>query len=169
MVTDRLKGASSATLRVGAVAAVCSCAALLTACGGDERSAAAYCRAFYSKAAPIRQGYVDANRTAKTDPLGAALKLFSAPGDFESIFDGMVDHAPDEIKSDTVVVRDNLKKAQETMGKAFSDPLGALGESIGSGLSSAGAYQRVDAYLNEHCPVDSDLAQKYIREARSGQ
>jgi hypothetical protein len=154
------------TLAAGAT--LCSCAAALTACGGEERSAEAYCRAFYSKAAPIRQGYVDANKTAKTDPLGAALKLFAAPGDFESIFDGMVDHAPDEIKSDTVVVRDNLKKAQDSMGKAFSDPLGAFGDSLGSGLSSAGAYQRVDAYLNAHCPVDSDVAQQYIREA-SGQ
>lgn len=144
--------------------AACSCATALTACG-DDRSPEAYCRAFYSKAAPIRQGYVDANKTAKADPLGAALKLLAAPGDLESILDGMVDHAPDEIKSDTVVVRDSLKKAQDAMGKAFSNPLQALGEGIGNSLSSAGAYRRVDAYLNTHCPVNSDLAQKYIREA----
>jgi hypothetical protein len=149
-------------------AAGCACALALTACGsGPERSAEAYCKAFYSKAAPIRQGYIDANKTANADPLGALLKLASAPGDFESIFASMADHAPDEIKSDTEVVRDSLKKVQESMGQAFSNPLGALGSGLGASLSSAGAYRRVDAYLTQHCPVNSPLAQKIIRASGS--
>src|SRR4051794_28900014 len=83
--------------------------AVLTAgCGGDERSAEAYCRAFYAKAAPIRQSYVDQNERVNSDPFGSIIKLLQAPGDFVSIFDSMVDHAPDEIKSDTVIVRDSF-------------------------------------------------------------
>jgi hypothetical protein len=149
---------------IGAVA--CTCALALTACGGgQERSAEAYCKAFYTKAAPIRQGYIDASKTANGDPLGALVKVLSAPGDLESIFASMADHAPDEIKSDTEEVRDSLKKLQDTMGKAFSNPLGAFGDSLGNSLSSAGAWQRVNAYLNQHCPVSSPLAQKIIQQS----
>jgi len=154
----RLAATRAATI-VGALAVA------VTGCGGPERSAEAYCKAFYSKAAPIRQGYIDAGQTAKTDPLGATLKLLQAPGDFVSILDAMVDHAPDAIKSDTVEVRDSLKKVQDTMGQALSNPLGALGGGLAASLTSAGAYRRVNEYLNEHCPVNSPLAQKIIRES----
>lgn len=138
------------------------CGLGLTACGGSERSPEAYCRAFYTKAAPLRQGYVDAGKTANADPLTAIVKLLSAPGDFESLFDGMVPHAPDEIRSDTVVVRDSFKKLQDSMGDAITNPLGALASNLGTSLSSAGAFNRVDAYLGRHCPVNSPLAQEII-------
>lgn len=133
---------------------------LAAGCGGAERSPQAYCKAFYSKAAPIRDAYVKAD--PNKDPLGAFVMLISAPGDMISILDGMTDHAPDEIKSDTVEVRDSLKKSVDSMGDALSDPLGAIGGGIISSLTSAGAFQRVDAYLGQHCPPDSDLAKQYI-------
>jgi hypothetical protein len=144
---------------------VFAAALMLSGCG-DERSAEAYCHAFYSKAAPIRQGYVDAGRTADQQPLGALVKVLSSPGDFASIFDGMVDHAPDEIKSDTVVVRDSFRKLQDGLGKSFSNPLGGLGDNLAAALSSSGALQRVDAYLAEHCPVNSPLAKEYIEGSK---
>jgi len=140
--------------------------ALTAGCGGPERSPEAYCKAFYSKAAPIRQAYVDAD--PEKDPLGAVVTLLSAPGDMVSILDGMTRHAPDEIESDTAEVRDSFKRMQEAMGDALSDPLKALGGGLIGSLSSAGAFQRVDSYLGQHCPVDSELAQKYIREAEGG-
>jgi len=150
-----------------AAIAALACAAVgitaLTACGGEERSPDAYCRAFYTKAAPIRQGYIDANESLEQDPLSAFVKIVSAPGDMVVIFDGMVDHAPDDIRSDTEEVRDSFKEMQDSMGDAISNPLGALGGSLVRSLSSAGSYQRVDAYLNQHCPVDSPLAQEIIR------
>jgi hypothetical protein len=148
---------------IGATACTALVAAALLGCGGDERSPEAYCRAFYTKAAPIRQGYIDANKNVEQNPLDAIVKVLSAPGDMVVIFDGMVDHAPDDIRSDTEEVRESFKKMQESMGDAVSDPLGALGGGIIRSLSSAGSYERVDAYLNQHCPVDSPLAQKIIR------
>jgi len=137
----------------------------LSGCGGEERSPEAYCKAFYSKAAPIRESYVRAD--PEKDPLGAIVTLLSAPGDMVTILDGMTRHAPDEIESDTAQVRDSFKKMQDTMGDAIKDPFGALGSGLVNSLTSAGAFQRVDSYLGQHCPVDSELAQKYIREAQA--
>lgn len=136
----------------------------LTACGssGDERSPEAYCRAFYEKAAPIRQSYVDADKNMSADPVGGILKLIRAPGDMEAIFAGMVDHAPDDIRSDTEQVRDSFKKMQDTEGDALSNPLLAAGKGIINSLTSAGSFDRVDAYLGRHCPVNSRLAQDII-------
>jgi hypothetical protein len=155
-------GLASAATAVAVVAALC-----LSACGGGStRSAEAYCEAFYSHAAPLRQGYVNADKQASQQPLQALVTLLSAPGDLAAVFDAMVPHAPDEIQSDTKQVRDAFKKMQDTMGKAVSDPLGALGDSLGNSLSSSGSFNRVDQYLAAHCPPSSALAQKYIKAAR---
>lgn len=140
-------------------------AVALAGCG-EDRSPEAYCRAFYTTAAPIRQGYVDANENMEQDPLTAFVRVFSAPGDLASIFDSMVPHAPDEIQSDTAAVRDSFKKLQDTMGSAISDPLGAIGGSLVNSLTSAGSFERVDTYLADHCPPNSPLAQQIIRESQ---
>lgn len=59
-----------------------------------------------------------------------------------------------------------LKKQQESLGDALSVPLGAIGSSVIAGLTSSGSFSRVDGYLQEHCPVDSELAQEIIDESR---
>lgn len=43
--------------------------------------------------------------------------------------------------------------------------VGVLGNSIAAGVTSSGSFTRVDNYLNEHCPVDSTLAQHIIEES----
>lgn len=150
-----------------AVCGVCAFATVataftLSACGGTERSAEAYCRSFYETAAPIRESYVEADKEVERDPLNAIVTLLGSPGDLVVIFDSMIPHAPDEIRSDTEAVRDAIKKEQDAVGEALSDPLGALGNSLAAGVTSSGSFTRVDTYLNEHCPVDSQLAQEVI-------
>jgi hypothetical protein len=137
----------------------------LVGCGGSDRSPEAYCRAFYETAAPIRETYVEADNEVETDPLKSIVTLLGSPGDLEVIFDSMVAHAPDEIRSDTEAVREAMKKEQEAVGEGLSDPLGALGKSLGAGLTSSGSFSRVESYLNEHCPVNSELAQSIIKES----
>ena len=135
----------------------------LGACGGgSERSAEAYCKAFYETAAPIRESYVEADKEMEQDPLSGIVTLLGSPGDLTVIFDSMAAHAPDEIRADTEAARDAMKKEQEAIGEGLSDPLGALGNSLAAGVTSSGSFSRVDSYLQEHCPVNSTLAQNII-------
>lgn len=155
------------TLHVVTGALLVTLAISLAACGGGaERSADAYCRAFYETAAPIREHYVEADAGAKENPLSALVTLLGTPGDLAVIFDTMSEHAPDEIRADTEEARDALKKQQDSLGEALSNPLGAISSGLAAGLTSSGSFSRVDSYLQEHCPVDSELAQKIIDEPR---
>jgi hypothetical protein len=138
---------------------------LVVGCGGPERSPEAYCRAFYETAAPIRKSYVEAGNEVENDPLQSIVTLMGSPGDLSVIFDSMVAHAPDDIRSDTEAARDAMKKEQDAIGEGLSDPLGALGKSLGAGLTSSGSFQRVSDYLDEYCPVNSEFAQKIISES----
>lgn len=149
-----------------ATAATFTLAISLAACGGATRSPEAYCRAFYETATPIREHYVEVDEEVEEDPLSALATLLSTPGDLTVIFDRMAEHAPDEIKADTEEARDALKKQQESLGEAISDPLGAIGSGVIAGLTSSGSFSRVNDYLQEHCPVDSELAQEVIDESR---
>jgi hypothetical protein len=135
---------------------------LLTGCGGSERSPEAYCKAFYETAAPIRESYVEAGNEVEEDPLQSIVTLLGSPGDLTVIFDSMAAHAPDEIRADTEAARDAMKEQQDAIGEGLSDPLGALGKSLGAGITSSGSFSRVDSYLNEHCSVNSPLAQNII-------
>lgn len=135
---------------------------LLAGCGGSERSPEAYCRAFYETSVPIRESYVEAGKELEEDPLQSIVTLLGSSGDLTVIFDSMVAHAPDEIRADTEAARDAMKDEQDAIGEGLSDPLGALGKSLGAGITSSGSFSRVDSYLNEHCPVDSSLAQSII-------
>jgi len=144
----------------------CASAAFTLFTFGSERSAEAYCKAFYETAAPIRESYVEAEKNLEGDPLNSIITLLGSPGDLAINFGAMADHALDEIKADTEAAQDALKKEQESLGEEFSDPLGALGAGIIFGLTSSGSFSRVDAYLQEHCPVDSTLARSIIRGSK---
>lgn len=135
---------------------------IVSGCGSSDRSADAYCKAFYESAAPIRETYEEADKNMEADPIGSIATVLGAPGDMVTIFSHMSAHAPDEIRADTEAAQSSLEDQQDSLGDALSDPLGALGKGLVDGLTSSGSFGRVDAYLNEHCPVNSQLAQSII-------
>jgi hypothetical protein len=149
----------------GALALLVLLAAVLVGCGGSDRSPEAYCKAFYETAAPIRQTYVEADEHMETEPVQGLITLLGSPGDLEVIFSSMVEHSPDEIKADTESIRDAFKQEKEAMGEGPGDPLAALGKSLAAGLGSSGSFLRVEKYLSQHCPVNSELAQNIIHES----
>ncbi len=141
-------------------------ALLPTGCGGgSDRSADAYCRAFYETGAPIRETYVHADEEVESNPLQSIATLLGSPGDLAVIFHTMAEHAPDEIRADTEAAQQAMEKEQEAVGEGLSDPLSALGKSLGAGLTSSGSFERVETYLDDHCPVNSSLAQSIIHES----
>ena len=108
---------------------------------------------------------MEADEQIEEDPIGSVVTLLGSPGDLTVIFDAMSAHAPDEIRSDTEAARDALEDQQDSLGDALSDPLGAIGSGVIAGLTSSGSFARVDAYLAEHCPLDSELAREVIDES----
>lgn len=130
----------------------------LAGCGGSERSVAAYCDAFWSRAVSLHDHYEADSATARANPLAAVVDLFSAPGYLGTMMDAMAQVAPEEIRPDTEAVRDSLKRLQDSNAHAFSNPLGALGDNIGLALSSSGSFTRVDRYLTQHCPPPPGVA-----------
>jgi hypothetical protein len=128
----------------------------LSGCFGPERSAAAWCDAYWDKAIPIHDGYQEHADMAEEDPFPIILDVFALPGDMAVVLDDMAKVAPEEIRSDTEALRDSMKKLAETEGKAFSDPLGALGDGIGNALSTMGSSRRVDEYFSRHCGTPAD-------------
>jgi hypothetical protein len=147
---------------LGALGVLAALAVSFAACGGSERSAEAYCKAFYGTAAPIRESYVEADEEMERDPLQSIITLLGSPGDLTVIFNSMVAHAPDEIRADTEAARDAMKKEQGAIGEGLSNPLGALGNSLAAGFTASGSFSRIDDYLQRHCPVESSLAQSII-------
>jgi len=130
--------------------------------GGSDRSPEAYCKAFYETAAPIRQTYVEADENLEQDPLQSIVTLLGSPGDLQVIFSTMADHAPDDIRADTEALGESMKKEQEAMGEELADPIAALGKGLSAGITSSGSFERVESYLNDHCPLNSTLAQNII-------
>ena len=122
----------------------------------DRNAAPKRTAARFTKPPPHPQVLRGSGQEVENDPLQSIVTLLGSPGDLSVIFDSMAAHAPDEIRADTEAARDAMKKEQEAVGEGLSDPLGALGKSLGAGLTSSGSFQRVKCYLNEHCPVNSN-------------
>lgn len=130
---------------------------VLVAAGcGQERSAEAYCDAFWDKAIPLHEQYDDAAKRAEDNPFDAIMNLFSAPRDLAVVFDSMAQSAPEEIRADTEAVRDSFDKLADSYGDTLKDPLGGLIGNLGSALSVGNAMARVDAYMTQHCGTPQD-------------
>lgn len=97
-----------------------------------------------------RESYLQAMGAA-TDPSSAADVLggVSAIGDLKSMWREMAEVAPEEIRSDTESVRDAWSKVEDSAAR------GDWGAALFAGLLNAGAMERVDAYVRQHCDVAS--------------
>lgn len=127
----------------------------LTGCGGQERSPEAFCevmdkhRERYEESAGQAMDLVE--RGDGLGLLGGAAQMVSALGDLQLMWDELAEVAPEEIRADIEVVRDNNKAQLENAKKAVEDPLGALVGGLAGGLFNSGSYTRVNDYAGEHC------------------
>ena len=83
----------------------------------------------------------------------------------EVIFDSMVAHAPDEIRADTEAVRDAMTKDRKPSGKASRIHSARLARASEPGSPPPARSRGDESYLNDHCPVNSSLAQSIIHES----
>jgi hypothetical protein len=81
------------------------------------------------------------------------------------VFANMIPHAPEEIRADTVAVREDLEKLQQNVGSSAADPLGGAASSLATGLASDSAFEAVGNYLQAHCPLSSAVARRYVASA----
>lgn len=87
-------------------------------------------------------------RVETSDPLAGLFLIAGAVGDIHASLDRLAAVAPDEIRSDL----DGLSEAFNIdVSEAVSNPLGALAQSIASGLIQQNSIQRVDAYAQQEC------------------
>ena len=138
---------SAAVLTTALLAAI---AVLATGCG-QERSAKAYCNAFWDRALPLHDQYQSASSTSPDNPIPALINLFSSPRDLAGMLDAMAKVAPEEIRPDTEQVRDAFNRLADSYGESLTNPLGGLAAGVGNALSVSGPMAHVDAYVTAHC------------------
>ena len=140
-------------MRVLAVAAVLG--VLCFGCA-PTRSVEAFCATYHDEKAAFidkyneRQDAVDSMEGLDGIVLGLGSAI-EAVGDTKVMFDKLEAVAPEEIQADVAAVRDSLQQQLEAAGEVASDPFGAFGSGLVSGLASMGSWDRVDHYIQENC------------------
>jgi hypothetical protein len=129
-------------------------AVLLTGCGSD-RSVAAFCSTFQSQATALHAKYTAADQAeqggSEDGALGGLLTLAQAPGDFTVMFTALDQHAPSDIEPSVAEVLDSLKQSQEAMSSG--NVVGMLVGGLSASLSSGGAWQSVNDYIQQNCDL----------------
>lgn len=82
--------------------------------------------------------------------LAGSAQMVTALGDLQVMWKDLAEVAPDDIRSDVEVIRDATEEQLEAAGSG-GDTLSMLSSGLLSGLTNAGSYQRVDAFVREHC------------------
>lgn len=124
----------------------------LSACG-DGRSPEAFC----STMDRHKERYLDATDAAlgnveRGDGVGmlaGTVQMVTALGDLQVMWKELAEVAPEDIQADVETIRDTTE--QQLDAATSGDPASTLTSSVLSGLTSVGSYQRVDAYVREHC------------------
>lgn len=125
--------------------------AVVTGCGAQGPSVAAYCDYFYAEGAELRQRYEDVGEQAGSDPLAAIGSLFAAPTELGKFFSELAKRAPDDIRPDIEIVAEGFGVVADDTKANLGNPFRGLMQGLFGGMSSAPAARRVDDYTLEHC------------------
>jgi len=118
----------------------------LASCSSEssENSVEAYCGTLNEH----KRSYL-ASMEAASNPASAAdiLGGVAAVGDLKIMWSELADVSPDEIRADTENVRDTWADVENAAVN------GDWASALLTGLLNAGSFQRVDAFVREHCDV----------------
>lgn len=110
--------------------------------GGDQRSAEAYCRAFYVSGGPLHPERTDGAVREGAGPLTTILTGASVRPPI--ILEAMSEHAPSNVSF----------ASRRLLSASRHSPLARL--------SREPSYARVDAYLRRHCSLNSSLGRDLL-------
>jgi len=110
-------------------------------------SKANFCKTYLAE----KHGYLARYGRTTGDPLQDLTNGIGAMSSWVPMFDRLARVAPDEIRSDVEHIRDSLKEQQQVAGEAVTDPLGALGRGLVSGLMTMDSWERVGSYVDQNC------------------
>lgn len=139
-------------LKQASIILVLSC--VLAGCGA-ERSPAAFCGVMDKHKERYLVAMDASTQSLESGTAGGALaglgEGLAAISDLQAMWKELADVAPDEIRVDVEVIRDENQKQLDAAGGNLDNPLGAIGSAVMSGFKTFGAYQRVDEFTRTHC------------------
>lgn len=139
-----------ALVTVAAVAlAITVTVVIIRANSAPTRSVAAFCGVYHQQERQFMATYE--SRSYQNDPLAGLLNSINAMSDLLPMFEKLDAVAPPSIEPDVSNVVDSLKQEEQAAGHEFSDPLGALGDSLVIALMSSASWNQVDKYISQHC------------------
>lgn len=140
------------TVRAAAVLGVVSM--VLAGCG-SERSPEAFCGTMDKHKERYLAAMDSATESLESGTAGGALAGLggglAAISDLQAMWEELADVAPEDIRVDVELIRDENQKQLDAAGENLDNPLGALGSAMMSGFKTYGAYQRVDEFTGTHC------------------
>lgn len=127
---------------------------LLAGCG-TERSPAAFCGVMDKHKERYLAAMADSTQSLESGTTGGALAGIggglAAISDLQTMWKELAEVAPEQIRVDVELIRDENQKQLDSAGDSLDNPLGALGSAMMSGFKTLGAYQRVDEFTRAHC------------------
>lgn len=123
-------------------------------CGGQERSASAYCKTYKDGFEKIKKQYPDVDQYTHNrgeNPLAMLLSATAAYGDIVALMGDMAKSAPDGVQTDVQRVHDTLQKQLDTVGDAATNPWGTIASQLVAGITTSGAMSRMSTYTRENC------------------
>jgi hypothetical protein len=134
----------TAVLLLGAVLTT----AMVSACSSAPPTAADFCHTLAQQKAKYLSAYGNA---ASSNGLEDLATLLSAVGQWVPIFQALQHSSPPSIEPQVASIVASLQQEQQETAGMASDPLGALGAGLVTGLESSGSWQQVSNYAAAHC------------------
>ena len=137
--------------RLAGAAAVCVASLGGTACGGQTRSAAAFCGVVDQYSAEFKAlGDEIQTRNNANDPLSALAIAFGSLGEVEKFVGDLAHVAPDPVRSDVEIVNGDVQYGIDNAGSAVTGLGGALNVLFRT-LAHENSYRRIDDYAAANC------------------
>jgi len=151
------RGCASHIWRCSIAAAAVGGFAAVSCSSGPERSVESFCTTLRSEKerilAQIDQGSAAAE--AQSDELASGMMslgvTLQALGELRTYFHELADVAPDEVRTEVEIIRDEVDKQFDTAGDAASNPLGSLAEAVVSGFAMSGQMETVNNFAKDNC------------------